>query len=680
MRLTPGTPDPDTGVVFDSVSDAAALRPGDVLLIDEAGMLDQDTARALFTIADEHGARVALMGDRHQLPAVGRGGVLDLAARWAAPEACLSLDTVHRFTRTDTTVDGVAVRVADDEYAQLSLAMRSGADPAAVFDALLARDQIRLHASDAEGVAALARDAVDALTAGAEMVVVADTNEQVAALNAAIRERLVAGGRVDDGHAAIANAGQRLGVGDRVTTRRNDPNLGVANRDTWAITRAHRDGSLAVRGEHGERTLPPHYVREHVQLAYGSTVHGVQGDTTTTTAHALIGNHTSAASAYVGMTRGREANIAHLIAESVDDAREQWAAVFARDRADLGPAHAAELAATEAARYAPLRPLEEALDDLHQTWTVEQNCLERLAAAEQRRNLLVDVVALTADRDATVPPLKQTYHVARLAAHDAQQRAEQLGDVVGTEADGIAADLRRAWDQQRNAASQAARIVRDGPGRLGQRRSAVRQAEHDLERWSATWQPYLPSMPTDRAAVVAFAAWFDDTPRIHEAFDSYARDIAEHAHPEFRVVRVEAESAVQRRDEAWRAWRETSGRLEVTLSHYDRLAHHRDPAGYLAETEQAITTTRAPLDTAQQQVSSLLAEPTLRAQPAERIATERYQWRTDRDTAAALTEAVSAQRAADQISSPFRSPSMSPSGYDIVAAQSGPDHSAGISR
>ncbi len=42
-------------------------------------MLDQDTARALLTIADEAGARVALVGDRHQLPAVGRGGVLDLA-------------------------------------------------------------------------------------------------------------------------------------------------------------------------------------------------------------------------------------------------------------------------------------------------------------------------------------------------------------------------------------------------------------------------------------------------------------------------------------------------------------------------------------------------------------------------------------------------------------------------
>ena len=61
-----------------------------MLLVDEAGMLDQDTARALLTIADETGARVVFVGDRHQLPAVGRGGVLDLAARWARPEAAWS--------------------------------------------------------------------------------------------------------------------------------------------------------------------------------------------------------------------------------------------------------------------------------------------------------------------------------------------------------------------------------------------------------------------------------------------------------------------------------------------------------------------------------------------------------------------------------------------------------------
>jgi hypothetical protein len=84
----------------------------------------------------------------------------------------------------------------------------------------------------------------------------------------------------------------------------------------------------------------------------------VQGDTVTA-AHLVIGDQTGAASAYVGMTRGRAANTAHLVAPHPGEAREQWIAVFGRDRADLGPGHASEFAAREAARYAPLQPLDQ---------------------------------------------------------------------------------------------------------------------------------------------------------------------------------------------------------------------------------------------------------------------------------------------------------------------------------
>ena len=72
-----------------------------------------------------------------------------------------------------------------------------------------------------------------------------------------------------------------------------------------------------------------------------------------TTAHLLVGEQTGAAAAYVGMTRGRHTNTAHLVAESVEDARAQWIAVFSRDRADLGPAHAAKRAADDIDRYGP---------------------------------------------------------------------------------------------------------------------------------------------------------------------------------------------------------------------------------------------------------------------------------------------------------------------------------------
>ena len=78
--------------------------------------------------------------------------------------------------------------------------------------------------------------------------------------------------------------------------------------------------------------------------------------TPSTRAHFLLAEATGAAATYVAMTRGRHANTAHLLAETRDEARAQWVAVFNRDRADLGPAHAREHALDGIDRYGPNAP------------------------------------------------------------------------------------------------------------------------------------------------------------------------------------------------------------------------------------------------------------------------------------------------------------------------------------
>lgn len=312
----------------------ARLLPGDVLLVDEAGMLDQDTARALFAIADRAHATIALLGDRHQLPAVGRGGVLDHAARWVRPEAHLELESVHRF--------------ADPAYADLSLLMRSGERSGEVFDALAAREQVVVHASEVERAAALA----DIGAAGDELII-ADTRELVGSINAAIRDRRHDHGERDG--EPVTRLGERIGLGDRGATRRNDRDLGVANRDVWTVAGIGGDGSLIVTGRAGQRELPAHYVNRHVELAFASTAYGAQGETVDC-AHLVIGEATGAAAAYVGMTRGRHRNVTHLVADSVADARRQWIEVFSRDRADLGPGHAATRVDEDIERYGAQAP------------------------------------------------------------------------------------------------------------------------------------------------------------------------------------------------------------------------------------------------------------------------------------------------------------------------------------
>jgi exodeoxyribonuclease V alpha subunit len=355
----------------------ARLLPGDVLLVDEAGMLDQDTARALFAIADRAHATVALLGDRHQLPAVGRGGVLDLAARWVSPAAHLELESVHRFS--------------DPAYADLSLLMRTGERPGEVFDTLQERGQIVLHASEVERTAALAAIGANCADDG-DRLVIADTRDQVGVLNAAIRdcrhgagvplgEQSVERPGEQDGEQSLepfTRRGERIGLGDRVATRRNDRDLQVANRDTWTVAGLSDDGSLLVTGRAGQRVLSAEYVRKHVELAFTTTAYGAQGETVDS-AHLALGETTGAASAYVAMTRGRHENVAHLVAESVDDARSQWVEVFNRDRADLGPLHAAQRAADDIDQYGPNAP------SSHRSAEVAMQAAALLEHAERRR-------------------------------------------------------------------------------------------------------------------------------------------------------------------------------------------------------------------------------------------------------------------------------------------------------
>lgn len=316
-----------------------------LLVVDEAGMLDQDSARALLALADAGGAQVALIGDRHQLPAVGRGGVLDLAVRYAA-DRCIEYGGVHRFT--------------DSAYADLSLRMRSGRRPGEVFDELVRRGDIVIHASEVE------RQDILAMKASRGQLVVADTCEQVIRINhTAHRVRVMTG---DVANSVVTASGEQIGIGDTIATRQNDAEIDVANRETWTVVDSSPAG-LLVTGESGQRVLPPAYVNEHVELAYATTAYGAQGSTVNIS-HVLIGEHAGAASAYVGMTRGRERNVAHLVAESVEDARKQWVEVFGRDRADLGPAHAASAAVDAIDRYGPKakrptarRPAQRRLED-----------------------------------------------------------------------------------------------------------------------------------------------------------------------------------------------------------------------------------------------------------------------------------------------------------------------------
>ncbi|HZM66305.1 MAG TPA: AAA family ATPase [Nakamurella sp.] len=346
-RLRPGDVDPTAsdGAVYTGPHSSARLAAGDVLVIDEAGMLDQETARALLHIADTADARVVCVGDRRQLPAVGRGGVLEMAARWATTQ--VEVGAVHRFRTPDGDLD--------TEYADLTMRIRSGVDPETVFDDLNAGGHVKVWDSEADALAHLAVQAADRHLDGVSQAVAVDTNDTAAAVNEVVRDHLVTAGAVDDTTVTHGSDGLRIGVGDQVMTRRNDPDLGVANRMTWTVTGFADTGGVQLHNQdrRQDAAVDADYVRQHLHLAYASTVHGVQGDTADH-ADSLLSDSTDAAAAYVALTRGRCTNTVHIVAGSVDEAREKWVQAAGRNRADLGLDQARAAARNEARNYAAI--------------------------------------------------------------------------------------------------------------------------------------------------------------------------------------------------------------------------------------------------------------------------------------------------------------------------------------
>lgn len=312
------------------------LSANDVLMVDEAGMMTQDVALRLNEIVRETGVRLRQTGDHRQLAAVGRGGILEMTQQHASST---DLRDIFRFK----TAEGVL----DKDYAELSLQIRLGQDPRAVFDELLKRGHIVLHESEEDAHKALSEEWVKSYEAGESCVIATATNADVTSINALTAQaRQNLGIDPWDGESKDVLTGRdglTIHVGDVISTRKNSAELGVLNRQTWQVKSIDETHILVESTEDTAHrvTLPLDYVGENVEIAYAITGHGSQG-MTVDKAHVLVTGATDTAGLYVGVSRGRYANQVHFVAEDMDDAFEQFASAMRRDNADRGLAPARE--------------------------------------------------------------------------------------------------------------------------------------------------------------------------------------------------------------------------------------------------------------------------------------------------------------------------------------------------
>ena len=587
------------------------------MVIDEASQVSSADLAALVSLARRSGARLVLVGDTAQLGAVEAGGMMRLIGsdlgHWELAE-------VHRF---------------DAEWEALaSLQLRLGAR--AALRAYDARGRVRGgHEAEAE------RDAVSLYLAdyllGRDTLLLAGTNEEAAKLAGMVRAELARLGRVPARPEVTLADGNGAARGDLLRARENTRAVDAAgrrltNRDTLrlegvadtsggpvAITRRQlADGSWSR-----DFPVPLDYLQRSAELAYAGNVYVAQGRTVDS-AHVLVDASLSRESQYVAMTRGREANTAHVVtgptpargqepmaqadplavmAEVMDRTESNWTATEVMREAQAYATDAGHLltmysAATRPEAYAAIdAELAERLPaDAHARYMAEAQrpvFQRQVLAATMAGVPLAEVLDVATGRDFTAAHSVAAVMHGRVEkaglerAAEAEERqpvtwAERVPEVVTPKAGALGTELAEAMDAR---SAELAQRQADAP-----------------ERWV---QVTLGAFPADGSDALK-ADWLGRVGRAasyremaHITDPNMVIGPAPQGHPELARAHADAVRDLELETEARMVYAMTREELTATTAHYEQVA------------------AQAPLEVSAQLKAERLAEADARARGAE---------------------------------------------------------------
>ncbi len=291
------------------------LGPRDVLVVDEAGMIGSRQMERVLSAARDAGAKVVLVGDPEQLQAIEAGAAFrSVAERHGTAEITEIRRQRENWQRGATRAlatgrTGEAIQA----YEGHGMVHAAGTREAARGDLVDGWDRAR-QADPAQS-----------------RIILTHTNAEVQSLNGEARERLRASGELGDDVTVKAERGTRqFAAGDRLMFLRNERGLGVKNGTLGSIEQVSPEG-MAVRLDDGRRVAFDTKDYPHIDHGYAATFHKSQG-VTVDQAHALATPGMDRHSAYVGLSRHRDALQLHYGRDDFADQR-QLARTLSRERA-----------------------------------------------------------------------------------------------------------------------------------------------------------------------------------------------------------------------------------------------------------------------------------------------------------------------------------------------------------
>ncbi|HTR52395.1 MAG TPA: ATP-dependent RecD-like DNA helicase, partial [Kofleriaceae bacterium] len=308
----------------------------DVIVVDEASMIDTPLFRALVT-AVRPGAQLVLVGDVDQLPSVGPGQVLaDVIASDAA--------TVIRLTEIFRQAAASKIVVSAHKINRGEVPDLDSAPGASDFYFIARDDPDAARATIVELVAERipARFGFDAVADVQVLTPMHRGELGTAAINQALHERL---NPPRDGGAELVRGDRRFRAGDKVMQLRNDYDKSVFNGDIGVIASIDVDGGV-VRVDFGDGRVATYERAELDQLvhAYAVSVHKSQGSEYPAVVIPLVTQHfmmLQRSLLYTAVTRGKKLVVivgtkrAVALAVKNADARRRYTWLAERVRAAL---------------------------------------------------------------------------------------------------------------------------------------------------------------------------------------------------------------------------------------------------------------------------------------------------------------------------------------------------------
>jgi hypothetical protein len=440
-----------------------ALDDRTVVILDEAGMTEDAHLVALSSRVEAAGAKLVVVGDHHQLGAVGPGGALAGLVR-RHPEA------VHQLKQN---------RRQHDPAERDALAELRDGNAAEAVAWYTARDRIHAVADRKDAL----QHAVDAwsgdMAAGHETGLYAWRRANVDALNQKAREWMEASGRLSGPELACPGGG-RYRAGDQVVTLAPGPNGKLVTSQRAVIDSVDpSQQTVTLVTDDGQAVLlaMDEVGADRLGYGYATTVHRCQGSTTQR-AH-LFADGGGRELAYVGMSRARESTqvwtVADDVPQAVDDLKRDWST-------RRTPTWAIDAALPDPATLS--------VDRVQVLPKDQQTRLAALFHAEQTIGGNAITGIRLPDRAATLGQAQQALDTARRARADL---ATGTGIWTDTEAGRVVRDLaqaRAARDRAEQTAEHGARW-RD---RHSARKQTAEWAEKEADaqhRWAAHVGPQL---------------------------------------------------------------------------------------------------------------------------------------------------------------------------------------------